>query len=537
MRDSPATPVDPVVPVLMENHDRALRLWHERGEKRRVLLHLDAHHDLWWTPDPASISIANFICPALREDLVREVYWIVPSPTWETRRGRRAVLKHLRAIRAAYPGPRGPILTREDEISTTVLGKPLRVRPLAALPSLAEPVLLDIDVDFLVIPRVTYGEADEHGALPWCWPEELAAKLGASRLEFRFATVAYSVEGGFTPLEWKYLGDELALRLTPPGPSGPPGPPEPSGNPLRHSADLEAMALLRAGAIAAHRGGQSDLVQAAEAYLEAEQKMPASAAPAYRLARLYLDLGRVPEAREAYQRALSIDPTYRTAYGNPGLKHHSERRFAAARREYLRRLDLDPEDASAHYGLARLAVRRQQWRQAERLVRRALAANPQFTDAYRLLGDVLAQPSRPEGNEGNLGDREAVAAVGATGAYERSLRLALAGHPPLGEPIATFADWSDHPVDPAHGKIHARVARLYEMRGALVEATSGYRIAIAGGDDGFATRSRLARVYAKQRQWRKAARASARALAAIPKSLRRAFRRRMRRMKLDLRAG
>ena len=40
-----------------------------------------------------------------------------------------------------------------------------------------KPYCLDIDTDYLVIPRVISGGTDEHPALPWCWPEELVAKL------------------------------------------------------------------------------------------------------------------------------------------------------------------------------------------------------------------------------------------------------------------------------------------------------------------------------------------------------------------------
>lgn len=499
--------------AVMENHDRAYALWRERGEKQRLLLHLDAHHDVWWMPKPGLVSIANFICPALKEDLVREVYWIVPDATWQTASGRRAVVRHLKAIVKGYPGPRRPIVTGADEISTAVLGKPLRVRPLAALPALEEPVLLDIDVDFLVIPRVTYNESDERRALPWCWPEQLVERLRALGIRSDFVTIAYSVEGGFTPLEWKYLGDELALRLEAPGRAATPGAPATDEAPL-----LLAMSLMRQGAtLAAGR----DFTRAGEACLEAARLAPESAAPSYHLARLYLEMDRIGEARECYQRALSIDPAYSTPYGNAGLKRYSERRFDDARREYQRALSLNPDDPCSRYGLARLAARDRNWSEVERLSKLAIAADPEFTDAYRVLGDSLSRQGKIEP---------------AIAAYERSLRLALAGHKPLGEPIATFVDEGGRALDPAHGRIHARLARLYETKGAMAEAASGYRIGIAAGDDGFSTRGRLARVYARQRQWAKAAGALGSALKSIPKSIRRAYRRRCHHLKLRWRA-
>src|SRR6187551_2212658 len=66
----------------IENHDEAFVLWREQGFRHRVLVHVDAHHDMWWTSDSTSVTIANFICPALREHIVGELYWVVPDATW-----------------------------------------------------------------------------------------------------------------------------------------------------------------------------------------------------------------------------------------------------------------------------------------------------------------------------------------------------------------------------------------------------------------------------------------------------------------------
>lgn len=38
-------------------------------------------------------------------------------------------------------------------------------------------------------------------------------------MRWDLATIAYSVEGGYTPIQWKYVGDELAARLRQSGPA------------------------------------------------------------------------------------------------------------------------------------------------------------------------------------------------------------------------------------------------------------------------------------------------------------------------------
>ena len=148
----------------MENHDQAYYVWRNSGVKNQVLVHIDAHHDMWWIDDNSSITIANFICPALKEDIVAEVYWVVPDATWRSARSRRAVRQHLRKILKKYPTKTPCVETAAGRISASVLGKPLTVCSLDMLPVFDQSVLLDIDTDYLVIPRVTYGRDDERGS-------------------------------------------------------------------------------------------------------------------------------------------------------------------------------------------------------------------------------------------------------------------------------------------------------------------------------------------------------------------------------------
>lgn len=470
---------------VMENHDEAYRVWRQAGVRRRVLVHIDAHHDMWWKSDATPVHIANFLCPALREDLVRELYWVVPDASWQTPRARRAILRHLREITKDYPGRRQPVRLDGNQASTQVLGKPLRVCSLPSLPRLAEPVLLDIDVDFLVIPHVSHGVYDRPGALPWCWPEDLLARLNERDLHTDLVTLAYSVEGGYTPLGWKYLGDELALRLRQPGSAGPP---------------LQGMERLRAAAVAAHRGDQA----AAEAHCrEAGSLLPDSAAPDWHLAQLYARTDRLADARACYRRALARDPSYRTAYNGAGFVRFWEGSFDQAEQEYRRVLTLDPDDAPAHLGMGLLAVRKKAWGEAETWLRKAAERDGRLLDAYRLLGKVLARQGR---------HAEAISA------YERSLKLGLAGCKSLTEAIATGGGGRS-PTDTGHCRTHARLARLYALQGATARAITAYRMSIAGGHDGVALRAHLAALYLKQRQWRGGLREAGQALRRIPESL------------------
>src|SRR4029077_3037886 len=131
----------------IENHDEALPIWRNSGCSERILIHVDAHHDMWWVPPNQAVTIANFISPALRESLLREIYWVVPDRSWESAGNRRHMLRHLRRIQEDFPERSAPIEIRRDRISTTLLGKPLHICSVDGLPKIREEVLLDLDVD------------------------------------------------------------------------------------------------------------------------------------------------------------------------------------------------------------------------------------------------------------------------------------------------------------------------------------------------------------------------------------------------------
>ena len=476
--------LDPLGAIhLMENHDRAYHLWREAGLHDRILVHIDAHHDMWWTEDERLPSIANFICPALKGNIVREAWWIVPDATWDTAAGRAALCSHLKTIQERYPGAPASTRWEERSIRTTVMGRSLVICSLTALTAPAEDVLLDIDADYLMIPSVSYGEWDRHSPLPWRWPAELVEVLQTKRVRSDFVTIAYSVEGGHTPIQWKYLGDELASRLR-----------RPEGGDAH-----QAYELMRIGAVAQYRG---DHIQAETAFRHAGEKL--GAASYFCLAHILAEQRRIEEARRSYARALALDPTFRSAYSSPGVPLYFARSYGAAERAFSRTLLLDPSDASAHLGLGWLAARRKRWVEAEERARASLARQPDLIDAHRLLGAALEA-------QGQL--------AAAIDAYEHSLQLALAGHTPFNGVIVSDPD-RDSLLDSDHARVHAKVARLCERSGDRKRAVAGYGIAIAGGYDNASIRLRLARLYVRQRRWADARRHAAAGLKIVPRAVR-----------------
>jgi tetratricopeptide (TPR) repeat protein len=475
--------------VLMENHDEAYFVWRDAGTKDRILVHVDAHHDMWWIAENSSITIANFICPALREKMVREVFWVVPDQTWDLPRSRKSLFLHLMEITKSYPDSTKAIEVGKKSVSAVVLGKPLTICSVDELPEIHEDVLLDIDVDYLMIPFVSHGQSDKHGALPWCWPEELLVRLGQRGIRSDLATVSYSVEGGYTPLKWKYLGDELGARLRGADPAGP---------------LLRGMALVHAGAKATV---DQDFDLAEIRFREGAEIMPDVAAPHYHLSQLYLDADRVAKAKIHYRRAVTIDPSYRTALDTAGVLYQSNGAYRRVEQRIQRAMQLDPEDSYAHFGLGRIAAGRKEWTAAETCLQQALALDAHLIDAHRALGHVLTKQGRYD---------EAIRA------YESSMKLALAGHKPIMGPIITNQSEDHRVMDPHHCRTYAQLAYLHARKGETARAIAGYRFSIAGGYDPLSVRTRLAYLYAQQRQWKGVAEQIWLTARSTPKELRRA---------------
>ena len=287
----------------MENHDRAYHVWREAGVRGRTLVHVDAHHDMWWLPEKSAVTIANYVCPALREGLVRRVFWVVPDATFETSEGRRTIGRFLKRIasrtRAVAPRRRSATARRRSRWPVRTSRRASSARSRGS----AKQVLLDLDVDFMVIPRVTWGTTDEHSGLPWCWPEELLGATRGGRDRDRSGDdCGTRSKAGSRPLRWKYLGDELAARLHRDG---------------RDPEALRGFCLMRSAAEAIDR---EDHVSGERMLREAAGLVPCPAACWYRLALLNAAESRAEAARTAYSHALSLDPTYATGLRHQGIR-------------------------------------------------------------------------------------------------------------------------------------------------------------------------------------------------------------------------
>ena len=381
-RDAALVGTDPINNVvMMEDHDGAYYAWKQAGLKDRIAVHIDAHIDFGWIPerDPEEllalrtlrelenlssadslwnftgrptdklIDLGNYLNPALREGILSSVYWVAPDGFFATPGRRKQLEAMLHSMRKANPRALQQIAWTDGALQAAIYGKPLTICPLSRIPRFDEDVLLDIDTDFLITESISspaYPYPDLPNTTPWIWPEELVEKLRERQLRSDWVTIAYSVEGGYTPLGYKYLADDLASLLHDPG------------LPLRQRE------LMRLKNEAARAQDARKLVEARELYARALSWNPCDAAIHYRLAQLVYEEGKCDEARRYYEQAIILDPSYRTEYNNFGPVYLALGQFAHSAAEYRKTLTLDPHNSNAHRGLGDLAAEQRHWDEA-----------------------------------------------------------------------------------------------------------------------------------------------------------------------------
>ncbi|MDO8527004.1 MAG: tetratricopeptide repeat protein [Deltaproteobacteria bacterium] len=237
--------IDPIPQVvLMENHDQAYHIWKEFNFQNRILVHIDPHLDFKWIVEqkPESIlnvatrqqvdhllrcqtvwnftsqsvmekiHIGNFLYPAFKEKRVREFYWVLPDGMMATSKDKKRVFRWFARLRDGFPQRVLNLSIHKEGVFCRLDGVPTWACSLSNLPRFSEPVLLDIDTDFFVFREwnSAYPFFNPDDIRVWMQPAELVRRLKEKGITTDCVTIAYSVEGGYTPPACHDLGNTLA---------------------------------------------------------------------------------------------------------------------------------------------------------------------------------------------------------------------------------------------------------------------------------------------------------------------------------------
>lgn len=202
---------------LIENHHEAYSLWKKNNISNTTLVHIDAHIDydqnkLALTNDQ-NITIGNFIYPAVETGMIKSFYWVIPGTKESFSHNifaiKQLILKlqtHEKATFEKYL--EGIIILKLEKIT-------LYICVLETLPKLVDPVLLDIDVDFFINCSLNESQAVQNigKKKQWLSVGQFLKQIKNKLKNVSLTTIVYSTNGGWTPMKYKTIGDQLAQGL------------------------------------------------------------------------------------------------------------------------------------------------------------------------------------------------------------------------------------------------------------------------------------------------------------------------------------
>lgn len=402
--------------TLIEDHHQALDTWRRLKFRNLALVHLDSHIDFSFyqaKPFPqileeahnfkdlkrqieltllykkfqnnleAQLNIGNYIYPALRDGIMDDFFWVVPGDKRVFRSSRGNIKRIIKNIKTSDPYRHKNIKITDNKILTKINKKNFMASDIFSLPKIKKPILLDLDVDFLLFDSIkdTLLTKDIGERKPWIYPDKLVELLREKFPKAAFITIAYSVNGGFTPIEYKFLGDEIQLRLS-------------NGSLDKH---LERIFTLRNRAIDRYfKDELQDAHLLFKVAVRISENLQKNNVKAKLLAHLYFWLFKISwemqkkqAAKRYYQKVIHYDPTYRVRDNNFAWLYLEKGDLKSAIKEFGKIIYCDPQDAFAHCGLADINFRLKKYKLAEKGYKKAISLNPKHKAALLGLASTL----------------------------------------------------------------------------------------------------------------------------------------------------
>ena len=137
-----------------------------------------------------------------------------------------------------------------------------------------------------------------------------------------------------------------------------------------------------------------DLATAEIYYCKALELAPVDTRILYNVAEFYYHKGDNAKSFELLKRCVDLDPSHAVAMGLLAMMYKSKRDLTNAERCYLRAMELDENSPIRAYNYALFLQREKcDFEEAEKFYRKAIAIQPDYTDALYCLGDLLETKS------------------------------------------------------------------------------------------------------------------------------------------------
>ncbi len=388
--------------AVFENHYDTYFEWLRRNQQSRIAIHFDTHIDLNWIrdkdlnalistkdwrlakkmamhptetylPERKILHVGNWFYPAFKANMIRELIWVVPDSAlngddWlnKFKLGLRLNQKNITAAEIESFHFEGLI------IKGVLYGLPITICAIEEIPGIEEFVLLDFDMDFFDFNSAIYLD---RLSVPRIWPENVIKVLQAKRIRTDQVTISFSVENGYTSLSYKWLGEELFLRLS-----------------KNRKKNIKGFELMQEGFINRDR---SNLERAISKFEKASQLLPKNPAPVFGLSLIYGELGKKDLAENYLQQAYKLDKKYGAALLYLADNYFYDQKYKDAASTYKQIRRASPQVAQhiqRHY--AQCQQNLGNFPEAIKAYKRVLKWQPNQPEVIENLGDCLFEEGK-----------------------------------------------------------------------------------------------------------------------------------------------
>lgn len=331
---------------LIENHDQAYFLWKKLRFKHKTLVHIDAHIDFKINHNldihnktkKKYINIGNYIYAALKENMFSDFYWVVPGVKENFSENFMIIKKIIQDLQSMDKNI-GRITYSQNILKIKFYQNFLYICSLEELPIIKDKSLLDIDLDFFVANSLKQaGRKDSIGEKkPWISINKFIQTIKKRIINFEYVIISYSVNGGWTPMIYKYLGDCLARSLG--------------------YRDRNLYKRILAGEL-------------------------------FYKFRCFFEKNQLSTAKKIYKQALTFNPRYDVPDNNYGLLYLLRRNYDNAQKEFETMLEIDENNPHYLMGLGILFLFQEKLVDSRKYFLKALESNRENNLIYIYLAFI-----------------------------------------------------------------------------------------------------------------------------------------------------
>ncbi|KWX75489.1 hypothetical protein AMQ84_17875 [Paenibacillus riograndensis] len=194
----------------IDNHDEAYQIWKDNSVKEAVLFHIDAHKD-FVTDECNYISIGNFLNYAWSDGIINTIVWIIPDPSFFCENFLIQLITELEVnftleVQSSEMLKLVMNTNRNCEVIVTILSN---ITTIMESLTFYKNILIDIDIDFLVNPYIGTTFSNYYQNSFWIKSHTIFYAIRPLINECSLITIARSIYGGYTPLIYSFICNQL----------------------------------------------------------------------------------------------------------------------------------------------------------------------------------------------------------------------------------------------------------------------------------------------------------------------------------------